>query len=1089
MLASTLASIPGVLGASPSYTLTGYVRQPGGAPVPAGVQVDLVSRATGTVYTTQTVGSGGQFSFTSANTQGALAPGYWGVFVPPQGNRSFTGCSPCAALPTNQNPQFAYQSATNLTTTSSPAVVNGVTVLAYNTTLSGTVSQSGSPEAGAAVRLLAPTYNDVILSNNTTASNGAYTLKVPFGSWVLESIAPGASPNYRNLTQVVIQSRNPAPVNPQIQRYLVSGTILSASGGPVASTGNATLFDPAHGDIYSTPTPAGGYYALGTYPGNFTGGAQTFDVFVSSVGYATAWYPLTVSSATPVSQDVTVPTVTPAQLGTYATTLDFSGIDPLTGHGNLSVSTVASLGNDTVLPTLPNGTVGQLWTQLGLDYASSPNFSSALLPSVYAFFNASGPFFPVAQAQTAVNGTGFVAPSTPETLASASSSCSGTCGPSSSASLNLSWSGRYALNGTVAKNSSSYTISFGFRHPLSADVYNYTVVLPSGYVLEAGTTPPANTALVPDGPGGTWTSFTLASKPSPSAGGTAQFTIVKYSSLTAVVNATVPGYFGFSNANVLNSSEGNYTVEVGVGQNVTFSALNSIYPAGTNGTRFAWNFGDGSSATVSTTSTNHTFTAATATTAYAGTLTVTSSGGLTNSTTFYVWVGAGPVTAAIASNATASQTRTAGATTYLYVNWGTTLRFNATPSRAEISPGAPVAGVLSVAAFTLTSKGFTQSANYSAGQGAYFGSNFTVQFLGAGAYLSNGVVNGTAVPLSGWQYNLSLTVWSGSGQSAKSTLAILVNDTEPPSPSFQILNSAGKSVSGTGLVAGSNASALVQLNAANSTDPHNGSLVRYSWLVTNSGNSSVHQGINTTSVRPYPTVWLAAQSAKYTVNLTVWDLNNNSAYTTQSLSVSVNTTTTPILGAFNLTGPTKLTAGSSYTYWVNVTAQGGAKSVADNVSVAWYLTSPGGTSRTYIGGSPGSVQFFNYTSPGVVNTVPMATGKIAQLAYNTTVRAQLTWSPSSTGNFVLYANATASNEFYGNVSAGTGVISMSIAVSPNPTTQLLEYVAIGVVVVVVLLLIIVYYRRRSGRGGSGKSTSRSGLERSRRSEPDDDDES
>ena len=116
---------------------------------------------------------------------------------------------------------------------------------------------------------------------------------------------------------------------------------------------------------------------------------------------------------------------------------------------------------------------------------------------------------------------------------------------------------------------------------------------------------------------------------------------------------------------------------------------------------------------------------------------------------------------------------------------------------------------------------------------------------------------------------------------------------------------------------------------------------------------------------------------------------------------------------------------------------------------------------------------------------------IASLAYNTTVRAQITWTPGLTGNFVLYANATASNEFSGDIGAGSGVKSMSVTLSPNPTTQLLEYVAIGVVVVVVLLLIIVYYRRRSGRGPAPKTTtSRSGLERgSRRSGPDDDDES
>ncbi len=1092
VLASLLATVPGILGASPSYTLTGYVRQPGGAPVPAGVQVDLVSRATGTVYTTPTVGAGGQFSFTSAGTQNALVPGYWSVYVPPQGNGSWTGCKPCAALPVNENPQWSYESATELTTTSSPTIVTGVQVLAYNTTLSGTVSQGGSPEAGASVRLLAPTYNGLVLANNTTASNGAFSLKVPFGTWVLQSTAPGPSPNYVNSTKVVISSRSPPAVNPQIQRYLVAGNLLTTSGAPVASAGNATLFDGYNGYIYTSATAPGGYYQLGTYAGNFSSGSQSFDVILSSSGYSTAWYPLTVTSGSPVTRDVTVPTIAPSQQGVYTTTLNFSALNTATGAGNVTVRTNAVLGNDTVFPNLPNGTVGQLWAQLGLDFAHSLSFPSTSLPTVYALANASGPFFPVAQALLTVNGTGFVAPTTPETLASWTSTCSGSCGLANSATLGLNWSGQYALNGTVAKDSSTYSIGFNFRHPSSnLDVFNYTLVLPAGYVLQAGTAAPANTALVADGPGGTWTSFTLSSQASTTPGGTAQFTIVKYAGLTAVVNATVPGFFGFSSRNVLNQTEGNYTVEVGVGQNVTFSAQNSIYPAGTNGTRFAWTFGDLGTATTSTPSASHIYTSPSGATPENGTLTVTSSGGRTNSTVFHVWVASGPVTAGIASNATANETKSAGGVTYLFLKWGTTLKFNATPSTAAVSPSAPVKGVLSVASFALTSKGFTQSANYSAGQGAYFGSNFTVQFLGAGAYLSNGVVNGTLVPIKGWQYNLSLTVWSGGGQSAKASLVILVNDTQAPVSAFQILNAAGKPVSGTGLVAGSNASTLVQLNGANASDPNNGSITKYYWLVTNAGDSAIHLGVNATAVRPYPLLWLAAQSKAYTVNLTVWDLNNNHGYSTQSLTVNVNTSITPILQANNLTGPAKLTDGSAYTFWVNVTVGGGTRSVAQNVEVAFYMTSPGGTSRTYVAGSPGSVRFFNYTSPGVPNSVAMSVGSIASLAYNTTVRAQITWTPGLTGNFVLYANATASNEFSGDIGAGSGVKSMSVTLSPNPTTQLLEYVAIGVVVVVVLLLIIVYYRRRSGRGPAPKTTtSRSGLERgSRRSGPDDDDES
>ncbi len=1093
VLASSLATLPGALGASPNYTLTGYVHQPGGAPVPNGVQVDLVSRATGVVYTTTTFGGGGEFQFTTVTTSGAIAPGYWGVSVPAQGNASFSLCSPCAALPQQQNPTFAYQSATNLTSTLYPVIVPNVQVLAYGATLKGTVSdQAGGSAAGATVHLLDPIYNGLVLANTTTNATGVYSLKVPLGSWVLQTTQSGPLPNYSNETAVTV-STSTATANPVIQTYLVSGSMQTTSGAPIPSTGNATLFDGTNGYIYTRPTAVGGYYALGTYPAGFTSGSQSFDVILASVGYSTGYFPIVVSSSSPILQNFQLPALQPGQQGVYQTTLDFSGINPATGSGSLAVSTAASLGNDTVFANLPNASVGQMWAQLGLDFGHSLSFSSTSLPALYQFLNQSGPFFPAVQAGTSVNGTQFVGPSSSENLTSYSSTCSGSCGLASTATLSLGWSESYALNGTLFKNSSSYTIAFNFQHPVSADAYDYSVVLPAGYVLKADTPAPANTQLVPAGAGGTWTKFTLVSQPGPSAEGSAQFTIVKYSALTAIVNASVTN-FAFSSHNVLNSTRGNYTVEVGVGQNVTFSALNSLYPSGTNGTRFNWTFGDKSSASTSVGTTYHIYSAASGATPYSGTLNVTSSGGLTDQTTFHVWVGNGPVTAGLANNATANESKTVSSTTYLFVNWGTTLHFNATTSTAAINgSAAPVAGIISVASYRLSAWGgfSTIIGNYSIAQGsAYLAfSNLSYQFLGAGKYLSHGVVAGNTVAFAGWQYNLTLTVWSATGQSASTTLVILVNDTEKPVSAFQILNSASKPITGTGLVAGSNASAEVLLNGANASDPHNGSITHYYWLVTNGGNSSIHFGFNSTTVRPYPAVWLSAAVHAYTVNLTVTDANGNTGYATQSLTVSVNSTITPVMAANNLTAPATLTDGSSYTIWVNVTTGGGTKAVATSVTVAFYFTTPSGTSRTYIAGSPGSVKFYNYTSAGVVNSQPMAVGTLSSLAYNVTVRAVITWTPAVSGNYVLYANVSAANQFTGSTST-SNVVSTSITINPNPTTQTLEYVAIGVAVVVVLGLIIVYYRRRSRRGSAPKpSSGRGGLERgSKRSEDEEDEE-
>jgi len=1101
LVTSSLAAIAGAQASSANYTLTGYVEQGIGqslSPVPAGVKVDLISQATEQVFPATTI-AGGSYTFTSTSTSGALTPGYWGVYVPPQGNASIPSCNSarpfyqCAVLPTYQNTTFHFENASALTTTNYPfPAITGVTVLAYNGSLNGTVMAGGSPAPGAQVSLLAPEYNGLALVNNTTASNGGFHLNVPYGTWVLKTTLPGSSVRY-NLTQVTIAGRTTVVVNPNVQGYIVSGysNLKSNPSAHVPTAGNVTLWDPENGYIYSSATPPGGFYTAGTYPLNFKSGTQTFDVVLSSIGYSTVWYPLTVSSPTPYQQNVLVSPLSAGQYGRYQTVLDFSALNVSTGTGSLWVNSSAMLGNDSVFPNLPNATVGQLWSQLGLDYDRSLNFASASLPTLLNFVNQSGPLFPAVQAGTTVNGTGFLGPSGPQTLKSWSNGCTSTfCGPSSTASLALNWSQSYALNGTIPAAKSAYSIAFGFAHPSSSsDVFNYTVKLPAGYVLAAGTQAPLATKLAAAGTGGTWNAFTLSSLASATPAGSAKFSIVKSAALTAIVNVTVAS-FGFSAKNVLNSTQNNYTVEVGLGQNVTFKATNTLYPSGTNGTNFAWNFGDHVYTNTSSPTTNHTYSAVSGSTAYAGSVTVTSSGGQFSTTKFFVWVSNGPVVAQIAWNATTTQNKTAGSTTYVFVNWGTVLHFNATHSTAAVSPTAPVPGVLAVASYTLVSShGFKVLANYSVAQNASFGSNFTYQFLGAGSYLSSGTVAGTAVPFLGWQYNLSLSVWSGTGQLGVANLVILVNDTEKPTAAIQFLTSAGVPVTSNSIVAGTNLSTRVQLNAANATDPHNGSIVKYYWLVTNSGNTSIHRGFNVTAVKPYPALWLAAATTAYKVNLTVWDRNGNSNYLVQTLTVSQNTATSPIMAASNLTGSTSLTDGTSYTYWVNITVGGGSKSVADNVSVAFYLLSPSGSgSRTYIGGSPAQVKFYNYVS-GVVNTTSFATGLIPTLAFNTTVRAVITWTPSVTGNFNLYANVTASNEFAGNYVNGPNVAKpLAISVGPNPTTQLLEYVAIAVAVVVVLALLILYYRRRT-RGGEAKGgTSRSGLERSKRSADDEDDD-
>ncbi len=1114
ILAGALAGIAGSAKAATSttYVIDGYVTQPGGAtapPVPAGVTVDLISRATGATYTTTTTGTGGQFSFTESGTSSALAPGYWGLYVPPAGNVSLSGCSRCGVLPQQQTPQFKFYSSSVLTNPNDTEIVTNVSILPYIADQNGTVKLSSVGLSGVTVRLLAPQYTNFTLISNTTNATGFYNLSVPEGGpYILQATTLQGAELYSNSTSLTVTSPKPGALTLNLQPLAITGRVFSSAtnpSSPVTTPGNATLFDPTNQYIYNYPMAPGGYFALEPYPKTSAGGSQPFTVVAAAAGYEPYVFNETISSASPtVTQKLTVPLAKPSELGSFQTELDFSGVSPTSGRGTLWANSSVVLGNDSVLTGLPNASVGELWAQLGLDYSHSLYFPSADLTEVQDWIAAQGPFFPVVQADTTENGTGFIGPKTAQPLAGFSSTCSAViCGPYSSSTISYDWQTSYALNGTIPHNASSYSIAFDFAHPSSAqDVYNYTVKLPTDYVLYANTTAPSQTKLVGVGPDGTWTKFTMESLESATSAATATFTIVRQANLTANV-AVTSNNTTFTSANVLNSTHYNYSVVLGVGELATFSSAPSVYPAGQNGTSFTWVWGDGHQNVTSNVTFNHTYTTASPVVdgkvqPYYGTLTIVSSAGTTNKTTFNVSVVASAPTAAIASNASTYQNRTAGGTAFLFINWTTTLQFNATKT------GLTSPNKLSIAEYTLKANSYSSSANFSSAKGANPNANWTVTFganttnnttaPGHGLYenLANVKINGAASGVVGWGwvYNLTLQVWTVVGTTSTAHEVILVNDTEPPVPKIT-LDVNGKAITNGSVVEGPNHNVDVKLNASGSTDFGNGSITNYTWFVNNT-NSSFH---NETLYNKIVKTTLGPRTTDYKINLTVTDENGNKANATVSLQVAENTSTRPIIEVNNLTGPTTVSAGTSYTYWANVTIGGGSKSVAQNVSIAFYLLSSSGTgSRTYIGGSPASVVFYGYsnsTANATVNSTPLAhTGTIPTLKYGKTVRAVLTWTPSTSGSFILYANGTAENQFVNGSS--TSVASQSISVNPNPTTELLEYGGIAAAVIVVIAVLVLFFRRRSRQkspGGktSGSSSGRSGLERSAKPKDEDDD--
>ncbi|MGA7924174.1 MAG: PKD domain-containing protein [Thermoplasmata archaeon] len=1067
-----LSALPGALAASPSYTLVGYVKATTGG-VPAGIVVDLVNSATHQTFTTTTA-SGGQYTFTTAGTGGALAPGWWGLNVPAQSGISASGCNPCAALPTSQGPSYQYYSATALTNPTDPVYftnVSGVSVLSFRAAIRGNVTDAGAPVPGATVELLDPAYNAFALANTTTNATGYYSLKAPAGSWVLETVDIGFPNNLYNFTPVSPTS-GPLTKNPAISSYLAWGKVFQ---GPAPSTtpvlgGNVTVYEPATGYIYSQPL-LGDVYDVGAYGAGFGGGANTFDVILSGIGVGTTSYALTVSGGNPTGgpnpKSVNVPSiVAPAN---YSTTLDFTS-----GFNKVNVSTSVLLGNYSTIPDLANASVGQLWAQLGLDYAHSLSFPSADLGTVQSWLQGAGPTFAATQANLLINDTTTFGQTSknPTTSFGFSSTCSGSCGLASSSTMSYTWNAKYNSTSSVGLGANSYALSFNFRHPTSAEIFNYTVKLPTGYVLQNPGNAPTDSVLEPAGPGGTYTTFTLVSQPSPSPYSTANLTIVKYAGVIANVNITSSN-FAFSSANILNSAHNSYTALVGVGENITLSGANSTFaPPGVTGIYYSWVFGDGGTNATSSPYTYHTYASVGS---YAGNLTVTASSGLKNFTTFTVIVGAGDPTPVITTNATVLS---ANGQPFIWLNWGTILKFNSSGSNASVYPGASTSGIISISTWTISG---IPTTNLSAAAGVYPLGNITPQFNGQGHYFVNTTVNGVTIPFKGWVYTVNLRVFDYAGRSSATSITVIVNDTQKPNAAITILDAAGHSVGSSGVIEAANHTAELQFSAVNSTDPNNGTIVLYRWYINNTANTTAIVGpVNRTTSTAFP-LWLTPQALPYTVNLTVTDLAGNLGYDTSSVTVGINITTRPVLSLTNLTLPqSSMTDGDSYTLWVNVTNTVGTASTAMNVQVLFYLLSNSGSgNRIAIGGSPASVTFFGYASGGVVNTTAIGHSSIS-LAYNKTVRAQITFKPARTGNFNLYANGTASNEFY--ASYGPNQVSVGVTLNPNPVTVYEEYGAIAAAAIVVIIALVFFYRRRT-RGPTARTTtttSRFGLERGSR---------
>ncbi len=987
-----------------------------------------------------------------------------------------TGCT----ITFNGAPYSNGQTIKNVSAGTYPIVANSCTGATFST-WSSTAGPVATPTLSNTTITVS---SSGVLTATYTTTTATYTLKnVPTGTWTLLTSGIGStsfnSPRY-NYTSVTISSSS-VTKNVTISDYLLWGNIHTPTGVLNSSGTNLTVWDTTSHQLYSSFWPSTGstYYQMGLYSSAIgtQGGNQSFVAFVDPRGYNTSYHALTVGPSKPTAEFN--PFSNSGAADTYTTTLTFG-----TNFSFVKVSSDARLNSSGVFTQLPNATVGNLWAQLGLDFnASQLSFSSTNYPQFARWLQYNGPIFPVESYGLAVNGTPFL-DNGKYTSSFSDPASAGPISYTSTAGYSYSTAYSYNLSKSLKANYSSYTLSMGFSYPSDSQAMNYTVNLPSGYVLKNNTAAPANSNLTAAGPQGTlgrlWTSFTLTTHPYAHTMGYANFTIYKIENVSAIVNVSSTN-FAFSEKNVLNKTLNNYTVVVGANKNITLTASHSRVPPTMNITAYLWNLsGPGGAFNINSrnATVNHTFTQGGK---YLGTLTIVASGGNKNTTNFTIYVSSLNPNAQISVNNTHIQS--ANGVRYLYVNWSQMLQFNASGSNDSIAPTVPpsqLPGNISVASWNISAYGAYKVVNYTVGQNANVFSNFSFQFQGAGHYYSSAVtLGGTSLHLVGWLYTISLNVWDAGGNRANTTLYVLVNDTEKPIALGSVQNSAGKNITG-GLVENKNGTVEVKLLDKYSSDPHNGSVASYNWSVVNAAGTNISgQHINATkkfylnsSTAQVWILYLPASTGTYNFSLNVTDLAGNKANSTYPVTVAQNLTYRPVISVGNLTAASTMTDGTSYTIWVNVNNTGYKTSVADNVTMEFYITNPDGTGKTVIGGSPSAVKWYGYTK-GVVNSSASFTGTLPTMDANVSWRAQISYTPSDgfTGTKELWANASASNEFIGEYSNKANVAHTPVTINPNPLTFYLEIVAIVVVVVVILAIVIIVYRRRKSGGTSTKKDS------------------
>ncbi|MCX6650329.1 MAG: PKD domain-containing protein [Methanomassiliicoccales archaeon] len=697
---------------------------------------------------------------------------------------------------------------------------------------------SGSTAVSSAVVTVKETYNGVtqtVATGSTNASGllnvtlhtGSFTAVVKKSYFVTKVVALTVS---GNMMQNVSLSASAS----------YSGTVTVA-GSPATSV-KAYLVDKD--DPLSAPdakiiiaaTVTSNFFRFDAYPGNFT-------LLVDASGALAQ-----ISDVTITGNDMTTVALAAQNLQTEENTFAFAADD----WNTVVLTKALDLDYDYTVPGIAYSYLPSARMQIDLALGDGDGVVEANELTNYTNVMASfGPWDVTTDGMLTVSSIVYYSEDVDPTFSATGLDAA----VSSTSGFQLEIVANYESASAITNGLGAYTAKVYTSAATSSMAYNYTLALPNGddmYELVKNVTSPTSITVV---------GYTEVTVVASSTGGYATLTI-DMSEAPVAAAAVVTGTAAYK---VLNGSTLMYYI-VSSGVNTTFTATGSSDPNG-NPLSYIWNFGDSSSATVTTLTTNHIYTVAKQVTAN---LTVTDKAGLVAYKEFKVRVdNVAPVIVMTYNDSAVGS--------ILTVDQNSAVTFTSEDSYDRLNA---------------TADGLIASYAWNFGNG-----NAETILLGENQNVSNTWTKpGT--------FSMYLNVTDVVNHTTSKMVTVTVLDTKAPVAKFTV------KLNGTTVTTAKENQTLV-FNCSASTD--DSEIVDYFWNFGDGTNSTEQTpSHNFTSI------------ATFSVKLVLTDEAGNKGYYNYSLKIT--TSNRPDIRVNGVTfDPTKFTEGEKGTIYVNVTNVGSAK--------------------------------------------------------------------------------------------------------------------------------------------------------------------